>query len=89
MKTIIIIVSTFKVGNVEETIVQFREKVKDFVVRRFIIDNGTGMPSLTVAGVISKDEKNHITEQAKEKALSVVFVETEYNVLNVSTVILQ
>lgn len=88
MKTIIIIVSTFKVGNVEETIVEFREKVKDFVGRRFIIDNGTGMPSLTVTGVISKDEKNHITEQAKEKALSVVFVETEYNVLNGSTVLL-
>ena len=88
MKTIIIIVASFKVGNVEETIVEFREKIKDFVGRRFILDNGTGMPSLTVAGVILKDDKNRITEQAKEKALSVIFVETEYTILSGSTVIL-
>jgi hypothetical protein len=88
MKTIILIVASFKVSNVEETIVEFREKVKDFVGRRFVIDNGTGMPSLTVTGIISRDEKNSITEKAKEKSLSVVFVETEYNVLSGSTVLL-
>ena len=88
MKTIIIIVASFKITNVEETIVEFREKIKDFVGRRFVIDNGTGMPTLTVTGIISKGEKSHIAEQAKEKSLSVVFVETEYNVLSGSTVLL-
>lgn len=88
MKTIILIVASFKVSNVEETIVEFREKVKDFVGRRFVIGNETGMPTLTVTGIISRDEKNKITEKAKEKSLSVVFVETEYNVLSGSTVLL-
>lgn len=88
MKTIILIVASFKVSNVEETIVEFREKVKDFVGRRFVIGNETGMPTLTVTGIISRDEKNRIAEKAKEKSLSVVFVETEYNVLSGSTVLL-
>ena len=88
MKTIILIVASFKVTNVEETIVEFREKVKDFVGRRFVIGNETGMPTLTVTGIISRDEKNRITEKAKEKSLSVVFVETEYNILSGSTVLL-
>lgn len=88
MKTIILIVASFKVENVEETIVEFREKVKDFVGRRFIIGNETDMPTLTVTGIISRDEKNSITEKAKEKSLSVVFVETEYNILSGSTVLL-
>lgn len=88
MKTIILIVASFKVENVEDTIVEFREKVKDFVGRRFVISNETGMPTLTVTGIISRDEKNRIAEKAKEKSLSVVFVETEYNVLSGSTVLL-
>lgn len=87
MKTIILPVSTFKVENVNETVNKFFKETCDFVGNRFVVSNETGMPALVLNTVLSSNDKVTISDNASAHNLAVVFVETEYNVLNGTTII--
>ena len=86
MKTIILILANFKVENVSETVNSFRAETASFVGQRFVLNNETELTVLTLSTQLSANDKGVIAESAAAKNLGVVFVETEYNLLNGSTV---
>ena len=87
MNTYIIFSANYKVGSVSDEINELKHNIANYVGTRFIKDNETGLTASVLSTTLSSEEKSQITDFANDRNIGVLFIESEYNPLNGSTLI--
>lgn len=85
MNTIILMIASLNVENVSDTTIDVKNEVADYVGRRHIVENNTGLPSLCLNCLLESEDKSKIMEIGAKHNMGLIFVESEYNVLHGST----
>ena len=85
MNTIILMIASLNVENVSDATIDVSNEVSNYVGRRHVIENNTGLPSLCLDCLLEVEDKSKIMEIGAKHNIGLIFVESEYNILHGST----
>lgn len=85
MNTVILLIVNFKVENVCDAISAMKTEIANYVGRRSITENNTGLPAVVTNCLLEVEDKSQIMEFGATHNVGVVFVETDYTVMHGST----